>query len=392
MDFLFITPFYKPAYVYGGPTRSIPGLCEGLVKQGCTVEVFTTDANGETTLEVDTGQPVLKDGVRVTHFAHSRIAGRFFYSSGLRKACNEHVEEFDYVYVYGIWNYPAIAAGAACRRREVSYIVSPRTGLMQWPLQQGWLRKKLYLWLFGWRYLHGAWAMHYTTQVERKESEQTGVNTPGFVVPNCMDFSEFDILPGSGSWRRKVHVSSDAPLLLFLGRLEPRKGVGLSLRAFSRVKDEIPQAHFAIAGPGEEGYVRELKALASDLGITDAVTFTGYVDADERLEALVDADVFVLTSHTENFAMAAVEAMAAETPVLLSEEVGVAEKAEVADAGISVSLDEMEIADELGRLLESETLREKMGQNGPFHVRNTYSREAVGGQMIDAIRGLQEGG
>jgi len=386
MKILFVTPFYKPAYVYGGPPRSLSALCEELIRKGCDVEVFTTNANGDTTLDVEVGRAISMDGVAVTYFSHTKIADRFFYSSDLRRACNQRVEDFDYVYIYGIWNYPAIAAGAACRRHEVPYIVGPKTGLMRWPLQQGWLRKKLYLWLFGQRYLDSAWTMHYTTEVEQRESEQLGIDTPGFVVPNCMDFSEFDSLPTPGQFRNEVGISSDAPVLLFLGRLEPRKGIDISLQAFARARNRVPDAQFIIAGSGNEGYVRKLRTLTKELAIADAVTFTGYVDATERLEALVDADTFVLTSHTENFAMAAVEAMATGTPVVLSKEVGVAEKAERAGAGTIVALDEENAAEELSNVLGSSSLREEMGQKGPAHVRETYGREAVAAQMLDAIQ------
>nr|WP_272507959.1 glycosyltransferase [Salinibacter ruber] len=387
---LFVTPFYKPAHVYGGPTRSIPGLCEGLVQNGCEVEVMTTNANGEDKLDVETGRPIDQDGVPVTYFDQFTIRDQFFWSSDLRDACRSRVEEFDYVYVYGIWNYPAIAAGAACREKSVPYIVSPRTGLMEWPLRQGWLQKKIYLWLFGYQYLEGAWAIHYTTEVEKRESEQLGFDVPGFVVPNCMDFSEFEQLPDARRFRIRYGISGDIPLLLFLSRIEPRKGLELSLRAFAQVRSNVPNAHFVVAGPGEDEYVQQLQELAVEFGIDEATTFTGYVDAAERLEALVDADVFILTSHTENFAMAAVEAMAAETPVLLSEEVGVAKNAHAAQAGISVSLEEDEITESLERFLTSPSLQEEMGRNGPIHVRSSYQPESVAQQLIEAIQQRRE--
>lgn len=389
MKFLFVAPFYKPAYVYGGPTRSIPSLCEGLARRGNKVEVVTTNANGDSTLEVRVGKPVDVDGVKVTYYPQSTIAGRFFYSPALKQACFERADEFDFVYVYGIWNYPAIAAGSACRRQGVPYIVSPRTGLMRWPMRQGWYRKKLYLWLLGQRYLDGAWAMHYTTEVEKRESEQRKIDTPGFVVPNCMDFSEFDALPESGLFREEFGISVKAPLLLFLGRIEPRKGVEISLRAFAEAKRDTPEAQFVVAGPGDDEYVAQLREQADDLRIDDATHFPGYVDASERLRALVDADVFILTSHTENFAMAAVEAMAAGTPVLLSDEVGVAENAADAGAGVSVALDEREVTNELRHLLADPSLRNEMGAQGPPHVRETYRPDAVAPQMIEAIEELQ---
>ncbi|WP_263785013.1 glycosyltransferase [Salinibacter grassmerensis] len=390
MKLLFITPFYKPAHVYGGPTRSIPGLCEGLAQRGCEVEVMTTNANGEDKLNVETGQPIDQDGVPVTYFDQSTIRDQFFWSSDLRDACRRRVEEFDYVYVYGIWNYPAIAAGAACREKNVPYIISPRTGLMEWPLQQGWLRKKAYLWLFGYQYLEGAWAIHYTTEVEKRESEQLKFDVPGFVVPNCMDFSEFDQLPDAGYFRKRYGISEDAPLLLFLSRIEPRKGLELSFRAFARVRSNVPNAHFIVAGPGEEEYVQQLQELTVELGIGEATTFTGFVDAAERLEALVDANMFILTSYTENFAMAAVEAMASQTPVLLSEEVGVAKNADAVRAGISVPLEEDEITEYLGKVLSSPSLQEKMGRNGPSHVRSSYRPESVAEQMVQAIQQRRE--
>jgi glycosyltransferase involved in cell wall biosynthesis len=389
MKLLFVTPFYRPAYIYGGPTRSIPSLCEGLVQQGHKVEVFTTNANGPEKLDVPLETAVDVNGVEVAYFDQSTIGGRFFYAPDLKRACRRRAPDFDVTYIYGIWNYPAIAAGSACRKQDAPYIVSPRTGLMKWPMQQRWLRKQVFLRLFGWRYLHGAWAMHYTTDIEKQEAEQFGVRTPGFVVPNCMDFSEFDQLPETGGFRSRLGVSPETRLVLFLGRIEPRKGVDLSMRAFAQVRKSVPDCHFAIAGPGDEGYVDQLSELSIDLGIQDATTFTGYVDSTERIGALVDADVFILTSHTENFAMAAVEAMAAETPILLSDEVGVAPAADKAEAGLSVSLSEDVIAEALNRLLSSSSLRESLAQNGPTHARSQYSPTSVADQMIAAIEARQ---
>ncbi|MCS3753155.1 glycosyltransferase involved in cell wall biosynthesis [Salinibacter ruber] len=234
--------------------------------------------------------------------------------------------------------------------------------------------------------------MHYTTEVEQRESEQMKINTPGFVVPNCMDFSEFDALPTAGLFRGRQGISGDAPLLLFLGRIEPRKGVEISLRAFAEVKRDVPGAQFVVAGPGDDEYIAQLRDIADDLRIDDATHFPGYVDASERLQALVDADVFILTSHTENFAMAAVEAMAAGTPVLLSEEVGVADDAAKAGAGVSVALNEQEVSSELHNLLADPSIRNEMGQRGPSHVRKTYQPDAVASQMTDAITELREKG
>lgn len=390
MKLLFVTPFYRPAYVYGGPTRSIPGLCEGLERQGHTVEVLTTNANGVDKLDVTPGRKVDVNGVPVTYYNQSTVGGRFFYAPELKRACGRQAPQFDVVYIYGVWNYPAIAAGSACREKEVPYIVSPRTGFMEWPMQQSWLQKQIYLQLFGWRYVQGAWVMHYTTEIEREESRQFGVETPGFVVPNCMNFAEFDELPEQGRFRSRLGLSDEDRLVLFLGRIEPRKGIELSMHALARVQESVPNAHFAIAGPGDDEYIDSLRQLSADLSIQEATTFTGYVDSDERLRALVDADVFILTSHTENFAMAAVEAMAAGTPVLLSDEVGVAPAVDEADAGVSVPLDKEKITEALHQLLHSASYRGRLASNGPGHVRSQYSPESVAARMVEEIRARKQ--
>jgi len=251
MKLLFVTPFYKPAYVYGGPTRSIPSLCEGLVELGCDVDVFTTNAGGDTSLDVATDQPVELDGVSVSYCECSTVQGSFFYSPQMKELCRRRIEEFDLVYIYGIWNYPAIASGSLCRAKDIPYVVSPRTGLMDWPMQQGWLKKWVYFWSFGRRYLNGARAIHYTTEVERRESEQLSFSANGFVVPNSVDLSEFSDLPTPGRFRTQHNLDNKTPILLFLGRLEPRKGIDIAVEAFGKVRDELPRAHFIVAGPGE---------------------------------------------------------------------------------------------------------------------------------------------
>lgn len=401
MRLLFVTPYYKPAYVYGGPVRSIPSLCEALAQDGCEVSVYTTNAAGaDAELDVPTASPVDVDGVDVTYFEQRSLGTglffsshrtNFFYAPELRRRCRDRIEQFDLAYIYSMWYYTSLAAGAECREASVPYVASPRTGLMKWPMQKGALKKKLYYYLFGKRHLEGAAAVHYTTMVERQESEDLGFSAPGLVVPNGVDFSEFDQLPLEGAFRRRLGLDDTTPLLLFLGRVQPRKGLDVTLDALAAVRQTLGDVQLAVVGPiDDDEYEQRLQDQIEALDLTDAVHFTGYLDGEARLHALVDADLFVLTSHTENFAMAAVEAMACEMPVLLSEHVGVAANAEAAGAGAVVSLDPTQTAEAMHSILSDPDRRREMGARGARHVRDLYTPSHVARQMKGAFQRITD--
>lgn len=395
MRLLAVVPFYRPAYGFGGPVRSVPALCEALAERGHDVRVATTDAARTGRLDVVPGKEIEVEGVGVTYFRQLRVAGRLFLSPGLTAHLRRRVESFDLVYVYGIWPHPPLAAGAACRRRDVPYVVSPRTGLMRWPLRRRRWLKRLHLLLVGRRYLEGAAAMHYTTEQEREESEELGLDAPGFVVPNPVDLSEIEAYrrapaEGPADDGFPADAFGSGPTALFLGRLEPRKGLDLTLRALAAARRSVPDARLVVAGPDKRGHRRELEQLARELGVADAVTFTGYLGSRARLEALERADVFVLTSRSENFAVAAVEAMAMGRPALLTEGVGVAPPAAEAGAARVVAPEVEEVRRGLLELLSSGELRDEMGRAAREHARR-YEPARVATEMETALHRVLQG-
>ena len=126
MRILTVTPYYKPAYVYGGPSRSVAQLCEGLQRYGPGITVYTTNANGFGLLnEVPVAQSTNVDGVRVSYFpVLSSIAKLWpFYSLALYKACKEHLHEFDIVYIVGSWTYSVFAAASLAHSQNIPYLL-----------------------------------------------------------------------------------------------------------------------------------------------------------------------------------------------------------------------------------------------------------------------------
>jgi len=381
---LFVTPFYKPAFIYGGPTRSLPALCEALVAEGSEVSVYTTDAKGSGSLDIPLGIAQDVKGVKV-HFYRRVWGGNYYFAPDLIKACYNNVGKFDLMYIYSTWTYPFVPCCRAAHRAAVPYVVSPRTSFMRETWKGKQLKKWAYHFLVERHWITKASALHYTTNLELRESEWLGLRTPFFIVPNPVDQTEFSCLPARGVFRAAQNIAADAKVVLYLGRIEPRKGLDLTLAAFAQASSREPRAFLVLAGPEEENYGAILKQIVAQLGIVDRVIFTGYLDAETRLKALVDADLFVLTSYSENFGMAVVEAMAAGLPVILSDMVGIAEDVREEQAGIVVPLSVEEIARKMSEVLSSEELRRDLSRKAIRVARERFSPMKVADIMLGEL-------
>ena len=129
MRLLYVSSVYKPAYVCGGPARSVPSLCEGLAEAGAGIDVFTTDANGRERLDVPLGKPVLVDGVPVTYFPV--VSERYFYAPALVEAVRRQVHQFDVVEIDALFSSLLDPVASVCRKAEIPYLIPPRGQLLQ---------------------------------------------------------------------------------------------------------------------------------------------------------------------------------------------------------------------------------------------------------------------
>jgi glycosyltransferase involved in cell wall biosynthesis len=166
---------------------------------------------------------------------------------------------------------------------------------------------------------------------------------------------------------------TDGPIVLFLGRLHPKKGLDLLLPAFAEVARSVPAARLVLVGPGDLGYVAKLKTATAAGNIAERVAFLGSLAGREKWAALAAANVFALPSYQENFAITAVEAMSIGTPVLLSQRVNIWPDVKSANAGIISELDTTLIAGNLVKVLSDVGWAERLGINGRTLVQRTYN-------------------
>ena len=381
LNILHLTPYYAPAYAFGGVTRAVEGMARALAQRGHSVTVLTTDALSQT--ERYTGSfDTVRDGVRVVRVRNQSVGlrGRFNLSTplGMGRTAADLLADVDVLHSHEFRTAENLLVTPIAARLGVPMLLSPHGTLNQTTgrsaLKQAWDRL-----------LSPAMARRFAgviglTAAEADEARAAwsafGIGREGTrfsVVPNGVSVDEFVHLDEFADlrgreWFRAQYGLGDAPVLLFLGRLHARKGVEVLVRAF--VQAGVPGARLVIAGP-DEGMLATLQPL-----LDDRMVLTGYLDGAERLAALAAADVFCLPATGEGLSMAALEAMAAGLPVILSPGCNLPEAAE-AGAGVIVEPQVQPLATALGDLLPDATRRAAMGAAGQALVRERFTWEAA---------------
>lgn len=391
MKILHVIPVYEPAWqAGGGVVRAVSQLCRGLSSLGIEVTVYTTDCGIEGSFDIPLNQAVNVAGVRVFYF-HSEKFRFFRYSKTLKQACRRTIGDFDIVDLASFWNYPGIPAGAEVRRQGVPYVISTHGTLAWYDLNRHPLRKRLYLSLVERRNLQQATAIHYTTQIEKEEIAWR-LNSPSFVVPNGLDFTEFDDLPSKNDARLQLGIPTDSIVITFLGRLHPRKALDVFIPAFAEVAKLYLHIFFLLAGQ-DDGHERFLRSLVNSLGLSRRVRFLGFVNSDKRKLLLSATDVLELVTWMgENFGYAAVEAMAAGVPVLMSEHVGICREVEADGAGCVVPVQKDAITAKLKDMLSNPERLKRMGKAAHASSRRRYDIKRAAKLMVTAYEDILTGG
>jgi glycosyltransferase involved in cell wall biosynthesis len=384
MKVLHVIPSVSP--LRGGPSVMLRTMTRGLVQAGIEVDVATTDDNGPERLHGVNSKPVIEAGVTYRYFP--RQTKFYTFSWLLTRWLAQHVRDYDLVHIHALFSYAAIPAAYWARRHRVPYIVRPLGVLNHWGMKNRhpWL-KKVSLKLIESRIIAGASAIHYTSEQERLEATKLRVKQRCIVIPNA---AEIPIHCGNlarGQFRAQNPELTDRFIILFLSRLDSVKGLDILLPAFARLRTNYPQARLVIAGKGDSCFTKQLRCEADQLAIRD-IFWAGFLTDEEKWAALADADIFVLPSYSENFGVAAVEAMACGVPVVVSDQIGVYREVSAARAGVVVPCRSAELAQALDKLAHDPALRAEMGENGRQLARRKFFPEAVTGSLLSLYQNI----
>ena len=395
MRILYVSSYYKPAYIYGGTVSCVSQLCESMVKLDAQVTVLTTNVNGEDLLNVSLGQSENVDGVEVFYYPIVRIPPRsFYYAPALAKACRNKVPDFDIVVLQSLFSYGTGAATKACKQAGIPYIIQPHGQLLPWSLRQKWLKKQIFLTFMGRTYLNEAAALHCTVPSEAEALNQLGIRAPKLVIPNGIEFDHFANLLVRGMIRQRFQIPDDARLLLFLGRLHPKKRPDLAVEALTAAQSLPGETHLLLAGPDKMQLIPKLQAQAQHFGCANRLHVTGLLQGDEILSVLADADLFLMPSEpeSENFGMSAVEAMAAGLPILVSEGVPIGHWAELAGAGRMIPCTADSFRRATCELLALPNQLKEMGKRGQELAHQRFEISSVARQMLAQYKSIIETG
>jgi glycosyltransferase involved in cell wall biosynthesis len=368
----------------GGPAKVAPELCRALVERNIEASIYTTNLNITGYLNVPLNNFVLKDGVRIFHFPVS-ISRKYGYSRALGGKLKATVEEFDLVHIHSLYMYHSSAAAYYCRKGRVPYIIRPHGTLDPFLRNKSRMKKAIYNFLFEYRDLNHAAAIHYTSQGEKDLAHQAmNIQSPGIVVPIGINVEEYANLPEKGIFRRDYPELEGKFLFLFLGRIDFKKGLDLLCKSFAKIAYLHPDAHLVIAGPDETNYMAKVNGWLSELGVLDRMTYTGMLAGEKKLAAFQDADIFVLSSYTENFGVALVEALASGMPAVITNKINIWQEIDVAKAGLVTDCHDEDFMAGMLSLYTDPDLRAEMGRNARELAREKYDWDKNVELMIKA--------
>ncbi len=349
---------------HGGPSYSVPRLCQELAENSVNVQLVTVAQD-----DIELPSPAI--GFAQDFNGAPLLSGQRL-SGALHKFLVETAAEADIIHSHGLWLAPNLYAGFTARQSETPLIVSARGMLAEAALQYSKRKKMLY-----WSAIQGpavryAAGWHATSNIEANDIRAFGVETPPIaIIPNGVDVPtsgvEHDVLKS----RRRV---------LFMSRIHKHKGLLNLLDAWAKTEHSAEGWELVIAGPDAENHQRELIQRSIDLGLA-RVEFRGPVFGSERDRLVASADLFVLPSRSENFGLVVAESLAAGLPVITTKGAPWADlHTHRCGWWIDHGVEPLAVA-----LRDATSLpvyeRAAMGARGRAWMKSEYSWSAIGAQM-----------
>jgi glycosyltransferase involved in cell wall biosynthesis len=377
---LHVVPYYEQAWAYGGIPRLATTMTRGLAARGHRVTVCTTDVcDPRSRAGAPAASPV---DVRVFPNVSNRLAYhyQFFTPVGLRRFLREHVAAFDVAHLHACRHLPGEMAARLLKGAGVPYVVSPNGTAPR--IERRFFAKGIFDLMAGRGMLDASAMVLAVSQAERGQLIHLGIPPAKIqIVPNPIDESEYREAIDPARFRQRIEGRSE-PLVLFLGKLTPRKGVDVLLHAFQHVPRP---ARLVIAG-SDMGAGADVNRLIRRLNLGDRVTRVGLLEATSRLEALAAASVVVYPSRDEVFGLVAMEALMCGSPVVVCDDSGCGEIIAETGGGLAVPYGDVgALATAIDQILEGDGWRRR-ARAASLLVRQRFGSVSVCAELEAAYR------
>lgn len=367
------------AAVHGGPSFVLPIMERAIAAEGIVVETITTDDEGPGRRS-DKGDGEAREENGVVRRYFPKQSDFYKVSMPLSRWANREVRRFDVVHIHALFSHTSTAVARIAGRAGVPYIIRPLGVLNQYGVKQrrALLKKCSLRWVER-SLLRDAAAVHFTLGAERIEAKLLGIPFQAVVIPVGLESAG---PPTSGSEARSV---------LYLSRIDPVKNLECLFAAWSRIHAAHPDWRLRIAGSGPESYLARLHERAESLGIEASVEWLGLVSGGQKARILADAGVFVLPSHSENFGIAAAEALLAGKACVFTPGVAVGAMAALRGAAVLAEGNPESLGCALANLMADGSARAALGDKARRFGQSELSAAVMGRRLRELYERVAKG-
>ena len=397
MKILHVAHFFYPCLSAGGVVNASYQIASNQSKDN-EVKVISSDSCKERLKFPNGRYDVDVDGIKVDYFRNLsngfKLKTMLDTPLGASFKIRKDIKDYDIVHIHEHRQTLAILASHFARKNNIPYIVQAHGSVLPFFQKEG--LKNLFDKVFGFKILHNASCVFALTEVEKEQYLKMGVDEDKIeIVPLGINLEEYENLPAYGKFRSKFNIDENDKLILFVGRIHEIKGLGLLIDAFNDLVNQDSEENslegngednghsikLAIVGP-DDGYLTELEDKIEEYSLEENVIITGPLYNEEKQEALVDCDLFVMPSKYESFTTSGLEAMACSKPLVLTKNNHIHDWVD-GNVGLACEDNKDSLRGAIEKILFDEELSLIFAENGRKLIKEKYNWDIINNQILE---------
>ncbi len=381
-----MVPYFYPAWAYGGIPRVVYELSKALVKKGYDVTVCTTDVLDKNSRCDNSGKDTVISGIKVHYFKNLNnslaYTYQFFLPVGLAGFMRKYISGFDIIHLHGHRHLLNNIVHHYALKSNTPYIFSGHGTVLR--IERRFFAKRVFDRVLGNIILRDAKHFVAVSENEVRQYEEMGVNRGKIaLIYNGIDIDAYRVLPEKDSFRKKYGLTGEK-IILYLGKITPRKGVDFLVKAFSELK--MDDSVLVIAG-NDMGFKNKVEMIIKERSLGGRVILTGLLVGEAKLSAYQDADVLVYPAIHEIFGLVPFESIMCGTPVIVTDDCGCGEIISREGIGYIVRYNDIYgLRDKIKEVLDDKNTAQEMVGSGREFIVHNLNWELIGNKFVDVYR------